>query len=93
MGGKTFPFGMCRLQFPLKVAFVLTINRAQGQSASKCGILLPKNVWTHGQIDVAFSRCGNPDNIHVWAEQGLFKDYDLIEDACYVKNIVYQEVV
>ena len=92
-GGKTFPFGMCRLQFPLKVAFALTINRAQGQSASKCGILLPKNVWTHGQIYVAFSRCGNPDNIHVWAEQGLFKDYDLIEDACYVKNIVYQEVV
>ena len=84
---------MCRLQFPLKVAFALTINRAQGQSASKCGILLPKNVWTHGQIYVTFSRCGNLDNVHVWAEQELFKEYDLIEDACYVKNIVYQEVV
>ena len=70
------------------VVFALTINRAQGQSASKCGILLPKNVWTQGQIYVAFSRCGNPENIHVWAEQGHFKEYNLVEDTCYIKNIV-----
>ncbi|EJK47744.1 hypothetical protein THAOC_33518, partial [Thalassiosira oceanica] len=40
-----------------------------GQSVDKCGILLPKNVWTHGQIYVAFSRCGNPNNVFVWANQ------------------------
>ena len=68
-GGKQFQFGLTRLQFPLKVAFALTINRAQGQSAAKCGILLPKSVWTHGQIYVSFSRCGNPNNICIWAEQ------------------------
>ena len=47
-GGRNFPFELTRLQFPLKIAFALTINRVQGQSAQKCGILLPKNVWTHG---------------------------------------------
>ena len=62
-GGMKFPFELSRLQFPVKVAYALTINRAQGQSASKCGILLPKNVWTHGQIYVAFSRSGNPSNV------------------------------
>ena len=37
-----------------KIAFTLTINRAQEQSTSKCEILLPKSIWTHGQIYVAF---------------------------------------
>ena len=41
-GGKQFPFELKRLQFPIKIAFALTINRSQGQSVSKCGILLPK---------------------------------------------------
>ena len=68
-GGRSFKFGITRLQFPLKFAFALTINRAQGQSAVKCGILLPKNVWTHGQIYVVFSRCENPNNMYFVAEQ------------------------
>ena len=92
-GGKSFPFELCRLQFPIKVAFALTINRAQGQSAKKCGILLPKNVWTHGQIYVAFSRCGNPRNVFVWAEQSQLKDFNLDPSKRFVKNVVYREVV
>lgn len=67
-GGKQFLFELTRLQFPIKIAFALTINRSQGQSVSKCGILLLKNVWTHCQMYVTFSRCGNPKNIYVWAE-------------------------
>ena len=72
-----FAFELTRLQFPIKIAFALTMNRAQGQSAEKCGILLPKHVWAHGQIHVTFSRCGNPNNLHVWAEQSLFEKHDL----------------
>ena len=59
----------------------------------KCGILLPKDVWTHGQIYVAFSRCGNPNNIYVWAEQQQFHDLDLPQDKKFVKNVVYTEVI
>ena len=81
------------MQFPIKIAFALTINRSQGQSVSKCGILLPKNVWTHGQIYVAFSRCGNPKNIYVWAEQSQFEKYNLKNDKTYVKNVVYNEII
>ena len=92
-GGQTFPFELTRLQFPLKVAFALTINRAQGQSAKKGGILLPKNVWTHGQIYVAFSQCGNPRNIHVWAEQSQFGEYNLDPWKKYIKNVVFKEVI
>ena len=63
--------------FPLHGIVVLSINRAQGQSVSKCVILLPKDVWTHGKIYVAFSRCGNPNNIYAWAEQSQFDAYNL----------------
>ena len=72
-----FAFELTRLQFPIKIDFALTMNRAQGQSAEKCRILLPKHVWAHGQIYVAFSRCGNPNNVHVWEEQSLFEKHDL----------------
>ena len=94
-GGKNFPFELTQLQFPLKIAFALTINRSQGQSAQKCGILLPKNVWTHGQVYVAFSLCGNPHNIFVWAEQSHFKDCQgrLELRKNYIKNVVYKEVL
>ena len=94
-GGRNFPFELTRLQFPLKIAFALTINRAQGQSAQKCGILLPKNVWIHGQVYVAFSWSGNPRKIFVWAEQLHFKDFKgrLEPGKKYFKNVVYKEVL
>ena len=41
-GGDVFPFKLTRFHFPIKIAFTLTINKAQGKSATKCGILLPK---------------------------------------------------
>ena len=51
------------------------------------------NVWTHGQIYVAFSWCGNPTNMHVWAEQSQFEGFGLDPDKVYVKNVVYKEVI
>ncbi|KAL7554981.1 hypothetical protein ACHAWF_018564 [Thalassiosira exigua] len=38
------PLELKRLLFPVKPAFALTINRAQGQSFDKCGVLLPRSV-------------------------------------------------
>ena len=92
-GGKQFQFGLTRLQFPLKVAFSLTINRAQGQSAEKCGILLPKSVWTHEQIYVSFSRYGNPNNICIWTEQEQFTERGYCSDKKYVKNVVFRQII
>ena len=33
-----FPFQLKRLQFPNRLAFAITINKAQGQSLENCGI-------------------------------------------------------
>ena len=59
---------------------------------SKCVILVPKNVWTHDQIYVALSRCGNPNNIYIWGEQEQFKHLDLPEAKKYIKNVVYENI-
>ena len=96
--GTKLPFVLKRLQFPIKVAFALTINRSQGQTfAGKLGILLPRSVWTHGQLYVTFSRCGNPNNVFVWADQDEFKEFihenKLQPGKYYSRNIVYKEVV
>ena len=90
---KHLPCTVSRLQFPIKIAYCLTINRAQGQSASKCGILLPKDVWTHGQIYVPFLDA----EIQTTYKYGR-NNYNLKHIICpnkktYVKNVVYNEVI
>ncbi len=43
-------------QYPLLLAYALTIHRAQGQTLSQCSILLDQTVWEDGQAYVALSR-------------------------------------
>ena len=50
------PFSLHRVQFPLRLAYSVTINKAQGQTFDKVGIYLPKPVFSHGQIYVAWSK-------------------------------------
>ena len=46
----------------MRVAFALTMNKSQGQSLERAGLSLPRPVFSHGQLYVAFSRSGvNPN--------------------------------
>ena len=58
---------MRRVQFPLRLALAVTVNKAQGQSIRKCGVLLRKHLFSHGQLYVALSRVADSpaDNIKV----------------------------
>ena len=54
------PFDFKRLQFPVRLAFAMTINKSQGQSLSVCGINLENHCFSH-----ACSRVGKPSALFV----------------------------
>ncbi len=58
-----FPIDWKRRQFPVRTAFAMTINKSQEQSLAHVGVWLEEPVFPHGQLYVAASRVGNPNDI------------------------------
>ena len=71
------PFQFKRLQFPIRLAFAVTINKTEGQSLELCGLDLDADCFSHGQLYVACSRFGKPDSLYVYADNGKTKKYCL----------------
>ena len=74
------PFRFSRVQFPVRLAFAMSINKAQGQTLDKVGLYLQRPVFSHGQLYVALSRATRPNGLHVFSE------------ANQSPNVVYKEV-
>jgi hypothetical protein len=55
-----------RAQFPIKLAFAMTINKAQGQTLNKMGLFLNSRLFSHGQLYVALSRVRRASDITVF---------------------------
>ncbi|XP_044588723.1 ATP-dependent DNA helicase PIF1-like [Cotesia glomerata] len=81
---NTYPFTFKRRQFPIKIAFCMTINKSQGQTFEKIGVDLIKDVFNHGQLYVAFSR------VRSWSALTVSLAHDKLDKV--VKNIVYKEI-
>lgn len=64
------PIQFKRLQFPIRLAFAMTINKSQGQSMKICGLDLENACFSHGQLYVACSRVGKPTDLFIFAENG-----------------------
>eukprot|EP00889_Picochlorum_renovo_P007403 jgi/Picre1/34433/NNA_001901.t1 len=56
-------FVLQRTQLPIRVAFAMTINKAQGLTLQRVGVYLQDDVFSHGQLYVALSRCGDDQNL------------------------------
>ena len=82
---EDFPFQLTRLQFPVCLAFAMTINKSQGQSLTHVGVDLQNPVFTHGQLYLALSRATDIHNISI-----LMKESNVDE---VTDNIVYPEVL
>ena len=83
----TLPFTMRRKQFPIKPAFALTANKAQGQTLQRIGIYLANDFFSHGQLYVALSRCGDPKSIKILNRKGM------LAKETTVRNVVYRAVL
>lgn len=85
-GQTGFAFILKRRQFPVRLAFALTINKAQGQSVNHVGIDLRVPVFSHGQLYVALSQATSSQNVQVLLPEGE-------KDSCRTHNVVYPEVL
>ena len=81
---RQYPFTLRRRQFPVRLCFAMTINKAEGQSLRSVGIHLISPVFCHGQLYVALSRATSGKRILI-----------LLPDPTTPKttNIVYPEVL
>ena len=81
----SLPFTMRRKQFPVRQAFAMTANKAQGQTLATVGIYLGQDFFSHGQLYVALSRFGNREGVKILKrQQGSGKA---------VRNVVYRSVL
>jgi hypothetical protein len=82
---EDLPFTLSRRQFPVRLAFSMTINKSQGQSLHHVGIDLRESVFSHGQLYVALSRCTSSNCIKVLLPDG--------STTTNVTNVVYPEAL
>ncbi|KAK0415075.1 hypothetical protein QR680_011759 [Steinernema hermaphroditum] len=81
-------FAFIRHQYPLRLSYSLTINKAQGQSLDKVGLVLPTSCFAHGQLYVALSRAHKQVDIAV--------THYRVSDASkrfLLHNIVYKDIL
>jgi len=60
----------------------MTVDEAQGLTLRRVGVHVEEDVFSHGQLYVAFSRCGDPVNPCV------FGPPPEADGAVWIKNVV-----
>lgn len=79
------PKQIFRKQFPIRLAWAMTINKAQGQTLAKVWIYLEDQCFAHGQLYVAFSRAVAPQSCCV------FTSNRQVNDEASATNVVWPE--
>jgi ATP-dependent DNA helicase PIF1 len=89
---KDLPFTLIRKQFPVRLAFTMTINKSQGRTMDKIGIYLPDPVFSHGQLYLAFSRVRSASSIKILIKNSIKQGYNSDDGKTYTVNVVYKYI-
>jgi hypothetical protein len=73
-----------RRQFPIKLAYAMTINKSQGQTIEVVGLDLRNDVFAHGQLYVALGRVRSRDTIKLLLPKNRFTN----DNVGHTVNIV-----
>ena len=79
-------FNNC-FQFPVRLCFAVTSNKAQGQTMKHVGIYLQQDFFSHGQLYVALSRVQSPQNLKI------YRPYEGDKKSHETTNVVFKEVL
>uniref|UniRef100_A0A1B0CJG7 ATP-dependent DNA helicase n=1 Tax=Lutzomyia longipalpis TaxID=7200 RepID=A0A1B0CJG7_LUTLO len=83
---EELPFILKRVQFPVRLAFSITINNSQGQTLKVAGIDLRHDCFSHGQLYVAASRVGSPRHLIILSPDGKAKNVILSPSLSVPQN-------
>ncbi|XP_049406441.1 uncharacterized protein LOC125870140 [Solanum stenotomum] len=86
---EKIPIPFKRTQFPIRLCFAMTINKAQGQTLDYVGIYLREPVFSHGQLYGALSRAKSSNCIKILIRPPT-ADNDDDHSTC---NVVYNEII
>lgn len=89
---SNLPFVLRRRQFPVTLAYSMTITKSQGQTFEHVGIDLQTPVFSHGQLYVALSRATNAANLKVKIAQSHEQGKLLKDEREFTRNVVFKEI-
>ena len=93
----TLPYGesyeVTRTQFPLRLAYAVSINKSQGQQYEDILFDTTHQAFTHGHLYVALSRITKYNKICFFTYKSLVISDDNNEDKILLQNIVYPDLL
>ena len=84
-----FPLQFQLKQFPIKLSFAMTINKAQGQTLDQVGVHLIEPCFSHGQLYVPLSRAQKAENLSIFQ----INDDTQSKEKGEIQNVIAFEVL
>ncbi|XP_065672110.1 ATP-dependent DNA helicase PIF1-like [Hydra vulgaris] len=88
---SNLPFVLKRRQFPVRLAYSMTVNKSQGQTFDRVGVYLKKPCFSHGQLYVAYSRTRAFNSLFFKIDKHLIQG--MVGGKCYTNNVIFSNVL